>query len=206
MPKREAPIDHLQNFLPSGTYAAILNYLQFYHVYLTISRERKSILGDYRHPTHHSSHRISVNGNLNKYSFLITLLHELAHLLVFEKFGNNVQSHGKEWKQIFAMLLDQFIKENVFPKDIHHTLLSSIENPSASSCADDGLLRVLKNYDNKTNLIFVEDIPLGGLFKTHDKKIFKKLERIRKRFRCIEVATKRVYFFSPVYEAEIIDS
>src|SRR5678816_2471588 len=98
MPKKEAPIDHLQRFLPPETYEAVLQYLQFYKVHLTVAAERKSILGDYRHSTHFSNHRISVNGNLNKFSFLITLLHELAHLLTFEEFGNKVPSHGREWK------------------------------------------------------------------------------------------------------------
>ena len=84
MPKKEAPIDHLQNFLPPNTYEPVLEYLQHYKVHLTVTRERKTILGDYRHQTHHANHRISVNGNLNPFSFLVTLLHELAHLLTFE--------------------------------------------------------------------------------------------------------------------------
>src|ERR1043165_2520842 len=115
MAKKEAHISALQNYLPPDTYEPVLNYLHFYKVHLTVARERKSILGDYRHQTHDMNHRISVNGNLNKYAFLITLLHELAHLLTFEKFGNRVQSHGKEWKTIFGKLLAQFIEHNVFP-------------------------------------------------------------------------------------------
>src|SRR5690348_4560346 len=118
MPKKEAPIDHLQKFLPPHTFDAVLQYLQFYKVHLTIARERKSILGDYRHRTHHDNHRISVNGNLNKWSFLITLLHELAHLLTFEQFGNRVLAHGREWKIIYGKLLAQFLEHNIFPDDI----------------------------------------------------------------------------------------
>src|SRR5215204_4864556 len=123
MSKKEAPISHLEQYLPPNTLSAVTNYLNFYHVHLTMARERKSILGDYRHRTHGKNHRISVNGNLNIYSFLITLLHELAHLLTFEKFGNKVQSHGKEWKAIFGLLLDRFIKQDVFPPDIKHVLM-----------------------------------------------------------------------------------
>ena len=81
MPKKEVPVDHLQNYLPPGTADAVLNYLHQYKVHLTISRHRQSILGDYRHRTRQRNHRISVNGSLNSFSFLITLLHELAHLL-----------------------------------------------------------------------------------------------------------------------------
>src|SRR2546423_14754630 len=134
MPKKEAPIDHLQQFLPPDTYAPVLQYLLFYKVHLTITKERKSILGDYRHSTHFSNHRISVNGNLNKFSFLVTLLHELAHLLSFEKFGNKVFAHGREWKLIYGNLLEQFVKNKIFPADIEKELLRSLRNPSATSC------------------------------------------------------------------------
>lgn len=205
MSKKEAHISTLQNYLPANTFEAVVSYLQQHHVHLTIAKERKTILGDYRHRTHGSNHRISINGNLNKYAFLITLLHELAHLLTFEKFGNKVASHGKEWKIIFAQLLAQFIEHEVFPADIKKALLQSLHNPAASSCADELLLRTLKNYEEKrSHLVFVESIKEGALFKTHDGRIFRKGEKMRKRFRCEEVKTKKIYLFSPVYEAEVI--
>jgi hypothetical protein len=205
MPRKEAPINQLQDYLPPNTYDAVIHYLHEYKVHLTIARERKSILGDYRHKLHDKTHRISVNGNLNVFSFLITLLHELAHLLTFERFGNRVQSHGKEWKELFGQLLGQFVQQKVFPADITHSLLKSLQNPSASSCADDNLMRVLKGYDRQNeSLVFIENMPHGALFKTHDGKVFKKGEKLRKRFKCIEVATKKLYLFSPVYEGELV--
>ena len=205
MPKKEAPIDHLQKFLPPATYEAVLQYLQFYKVHLTVARERKSVLGDYRHRTHFRNHRISVNGNLNKFSFLITLLHELAHLLTFEKFGNEVLSHGREWKMIYGKLLEQFIQNKIFPADIEWQLLSSLKNPAATSCAEDGLIRVLRKYDDaNTHVRLVEEIPANNLFRCNDGRVFKKGEKMRKRFKCIEVKTGRVYLFSPVYEVEAV--
>ena len=206
MAKKEANISTLQDYLPEGTFEPVLAYLQQYHVHLTVARERKSLLGDYRHRIHNKNHRISVNGNLNKYAFLVTLLHELAHLLTFEKFGNRVSAHGKEWKQVFAQLLAQFIQHNVFPVDIKTTLLKSLHDPAASSCADEDLMRVLRIYDEKpTDLVFVETLEEGCLFKTHDGRIFRKGEKMRKRFKCVEVKTKRLYLFSPVYEVEKVN-
>jgi SprT protein len=205
MSKKEAPIHHLQQFLPPNTYEAVLQYLQFYKVHLTVARERKSILGDYRHRTHFTNHRISVNGSLNKFSFLITLLHELAHLLTFEQFGNKVQAHGREWKSVYAKLLEQFIQNKIFPADIEKELLDSLRNPAASSCAEDGLIRVLRKYDDpKDNHRLVEEIPLHGLFRCSDGRVFKKGEKIRKRFKCIEVRTGKLFLFSPVYEVELV--
>src|SRR5687767_7340857 len=160
MPKKEVPITQLQDYLPPGTYDAVLNYLRQYKVHLTVARERKSILGDYRHRTHHDNHRISVNGNLNTYAFLITLLHELAHLVTFEQYGNKVLSHGKEWKMIYGQFLHQFLQKKIFPDDIEHELQQTLRNPAATSCAEDGLLRVLRNYDKKKNgNRLIEEIP-----------------------------------------------
>ena len=108
MPKKEAPIDYLRQWIPEKATQLSLDYLNHYNVHLTITRERKSVLGDYRHATRSSNHRISVNGNLNSYSFLITLIHELAHLVTFMEWGNGVNSHGKEWKAVYRKMLEEF--------------------------------------------------------------------------------------------------
>lgn len=207
MAKKEAPINELSRFLPPHTFDAVWQYLQQYHVHLTVARERRSILGDYRHRTGDRNHRISINGNLNPYAFLITLIHELAHLLQFEQYGNKVFAHGQEWKAIFGKLLAQFIGSGVFPEDIKLALLKSITNPAASSCADELLLKTLRKYDTKKATgKMVEELAPGTLFKTADGRIFKKGEKARKRFKCVEVATKRLYLFSPVYEVEEVSS
>ena len=206
MAKQEAPLDSLKNYLPEGTYLPVLEYLHHYKVHLTVSKERRSILGDYRHTTQHKNHRISVNGNLNKFSFLITLLHELAHLLTFDQFGNRVPAHGAEWKKNYALMLKQFIEHKVFPADIEEELRATFKNPAASSCAEDGLLRVLRKYDPKqTHHKLIEELPVNSIFKTHDGRLFKKGNKIRKRFQCEEVGTGRIYLFSPVYEVEEVD-
>lgn len=207
MPKQEVPITQLQDYLPPGTYDAVLGYLRQFKVHLTVAKERKSILGDYRHRTHHDNHRISVNGNLNKYSFLVTLLHELAHLLTFEQFGNKVMAHGREWKTIYGRLLDQFLQHKVFPPDIEKELLLSLQNPAASSCAEDGLLRVLRKYDAAGSLfLLIEEITINAVFRTSDGRVFQKGKKLRKRFQCKEVGTGRVYLFSPVYEVELVNT
>jgi hypothetical protein len=203
MPKKQVPIGQLSDYLPPGTYEPVLGYLRQYKVHLTVARERKSVLGDYRHRTREDNHRISVNGNLNKWSFLITLLHELAHLLTFEQFGNRVPAHGKEWKRVYGQLLAQFLQQNLFPEDIKTELVRSLHNPAATSCAEDDLLRVLRRYDVKQgHSRLVEELAANALFRTSDGRVFQKGEKLRKRFKCSEVKTGRVYLFSPVYEVE----
>ena len=208
MAGNEHPLKALSQFLPPNTFEPVAAYLQQYKVHLTITRERKSILGNYKNANslHDRKHRISVNGNLNAYSFLITLLHELAHLLTFDKYGNRVQSHGREWKALYADLLAQFISNKVFPADIEQELLSTLRNPGASSCSEDGLMRILRRYDEQKNgFMLVEEIKPHALFKTRDGRIFKKGDKLRKRYRCQEVGTSKVYLFSPVYEVELVE-
>ena len=207
MPKQEAPLLQLQSFLPKGSFDEVLHYLQHYKVHLTITKSRQSILGDYRHAHANNTHRISVNGNLNKYAFLITLLHELAHLFTYEQFGHRVMAHGREWKNEFSKILAKFLLKKVFPPDIEKALLQTLQNPAASSCGDEKLLRVLHNYDEKkqgTHLI--EQLPEGSLFKIKGNRIFKKGEQVRKRYKCVEIKTGKLYLFSPVYEVEVISA
>ena len=201
MPKQEAPLHQLKNYLPEGSFEEVNYYLLHYKVQLTITRERKSVLGDYRNSHGDKNHRISVNGNLNPYAFLITLLHELAHLFTYEKFGHKVLAHGQEWKNEFGKVLAQFLLKKIFPQDIQKTLYKTLQNPAASSCADTALLRVLYQYDKKKDgVMLIEAVPLGALFTIKGDRIFKKEEKVRKRYKCLEVSTGKMYLFSPVYE------
>ncbi len=205
MPKQEAPLLQLKSYLPGDAFEEVLYYLQHYRVHLTITRRRQTILGDYRHAVEGKTHRISVNGNLNPYAFLITLLHELAHLFTYEQFGHRVQAHGQEWKNEFSKILARFLLKKVFPADIEKALLSTLQNPAASSCGDENLLRVLRNYDKKTEgTHLVEQLPEGSLFVIKGGRIFKRGEKIRKRYKCTEVKTGKVYLFSPVYEINVL--
>ncbi|MEO6583126.1 MAG: SprT-like domain-containing protein [Ferruginibacter sp.] len=201
MPKKEVPLLKLSHFLPTGCLDDVLAYLKAHSVQLTITRQRNTILGDYRHKHLNKGHRISVNGNLNKYSFLITLLHELAHLLTYEQFGNTVLPHGKEWKSAFSRILVQFLQKNIFPGDIEKTLLKSIKNPAASSCGDENLLRVLKNYNAvQFGILMVEQLEPGALFSINGDRVFKKGQKMRTRYKCQEVVTGKWFLFSSVYE------
>ena len=104
-------------------------------------------------------------------------------------------------------MLAQFLLKRIFPADIQQTLYRSLQNPAASSCADTALLRVLHQYDvKKEGAILVEALPLGARFTIKGGRIFKKAERVRKRFKCLEEATGKIYLFSPVYEVQIVNN
>jgi predicted SprT family Zn-dependent metalloprotease len=206
MAKKEYPLDYLSKFIPLGSAHRVVQLLQQYNVHLTITRERKTILGDYRY-AHHSNaaHRISVNGNLNRYAFLITLIHELAHLITFLQFENRVMAHGTEWKNCYKNLLQEILILNVFPNDISSSLQSSLHNLPASSCADENLMRVLRQYDEKQpGWALVEELPEGAVFSIESGKQFKKGKQLRKRFQCVEIDSGRLFLFSPIYEVKLV--
>lgn len=204
MAKTEHPMQALAAYLPENCFDEVVHFLVKYKVHLTISRSRKSVLGNYRSAYKGDNHKISVNGNLNKFSFLITLLHELAHLLTFEKYGAHVQSHGKEWKRIYSFLLKDFIDRNIFPADIVAAIKKSLHNPGASACAEEDVMRVLRKYDeHATDKVLLETLPHGQLF-LYSKHYYKKGNKRTKRYECIDVKTGRMYLFSPICEVEAV--
>ncbi|MEO6949936.1 MAG: hypothetical protein ABI123_09935 [Ginsengibacter sp.] len=205
MPKIHSPLAALDNYLPENAFESVEPYIVHHKIHLTITRERVSILGNYKKSTN-KNHAITVNGNLNKYSFLITLLHELGHLLAFEKFGNKIIAHGTEWKNEYGNILADFIGKNIFPRDIEKELIKTLNNPGATSCAETSLLRVLKKYDTPVPGVFLlEDLPEGSVFRVKNGKTYKKGKKLRKRFLCQEIATSRMYLFSPVAEVELLN-
>jgi hypothetical protein len=206
MSRKEYPLEALSKYIPEGSYEFVSEYIHHYKIHLTITRARKSVLGDYRNAGPRQNHRISVNGNLNRYAFLLTLLHELAHLLTYEKHAHRVAAHGREWKSEFGLLLKSFLAQGIFPDDIRTAINNSLHSPAASSCSDVSLTRVLRRYDEgKENILLVEEVPAGSCFTIPGGRVFRKGPVVRKRFQCTEIPGNRIYLFSPVYEVKLVE-
>src|SRR5690606_23237564 len=95
-------IDHTMNetlsrYLPQQAVKPVFDLIVMHQVHLKIVNQRSTRHGDYRQ-AHTGKHEITVNGSLNKYRFLMTLIHEISHLIAFEKFGRAIKPHGQEWK------------------------------------------------------------------------------------------------------------
>src|SRR5690554_5307329 len=112
-----------------------------------ISKSRASKFGDYRPPHRDKGHRISVNYDLNPYAFLITTVHEFAHLKTWNEHKHLVKPHGLTWKRNFKALMSVFFELQIFPEDIKEAVQVYLQNPKASSCTDIQLFRILKRYD-----------------------------------------------------------
>ena len=195
----------LNNYLPEGAAPVIARWIDYFKCEFKISKGRSTKYGDYRHPFKDEGHRISVNYNLNPYAFLITTVHEFAHLLTWNEHNRKAKPHGLEWKNNFKRMMKPFFEQTIFPPDIKLAILNYLENPSASSCTDLNLFRVLHRYDNKPeSIVHLEKLPLNSSFAIKNGRLFKKGELIRKRYKCIEVKTGAVYLFNPLSEVTFV--
>ena len=206
MKKQETSITFLEQFLPRGAFEQIVPFFRTHTIHLTLTHERRSVLGDYRHPVPEAPyHRISVNANLNPYSFLITLLHELAHMFTHEHFGHKAQPHGKEWKTQFRHILIPFMGKRFFPADVEKALYAYLHNPAASTCTDAHLYKALYRYDDhKPGFKLVDDLGVNQYFETEDGQVYQKLEKLRTRTRCKNLDTGKVYFFQGIVEVKAV--
>jgi len=192
----------LNKYLPENAIDLYLSWQQQQPHQLVITKPRKTKLGDYRPPQgRRHYHKLTVNGDLNKYQFLITLVHEVAHLFTFIEYGRTVKAHGKEWKNIYTGLLKDTIATNCFPKNLLPKLNRHSKNPSASSCVDVALYKALRQFSNQhLKLPLVEDVEQGKKFMLKNGKHFIKGPLLRKRYKCEEVGTGKIYTVSPIAE------
>jgi hypothetical protein len=187
------------SFVPSQSRITLQAWIDELGVDLLIAKPRKTKLGDFK--VQHGKLSISVNNNLNPYSFLITLTHELAHAFVYTKHSNKVLPHGEQWKATFKAMLLNFL--HLFPEEINKVLSLHLLNPKASTLSDVRLSTVLRKYDKEKG-ITITDILEGDKFSTSNGKEFQKGKKLRKRFSCKEKDTDRVYLFHPLAEVSRI--
>lgn len=204
MPLTKTSFDALKAYIPEGSFELVMPMILQHKVHLVVAKDRATKNGDFRNAHYHKNHRITVNGGLNKYAFLITLLHELAHLLAFQQYGFRIAPHGKEWKQVFGNLLHGFVSKNIFPDDIKLELSKTLHNPAATTCGEVALQRVLMRYDEQQpGTTTVEQLAPGTMF-LYDGEMYERRQLLRKRIRCLQVRTGVPYNFSPICQVNIL--
>lgn len=195
--------DILSKYIPLTSVDIVERYLKDYKIHLRITKNRNSKLGDFRPPVQSGTNRVSINYDLNKYTFLITLIHEIAHVHVWENYGRKPKPHGEEWKNAFRELMQPALNENIFPEDIDFALKKYLRNAKAASGSDVNLSRILGKYD-KSEYIVLEDLPMNAVFRINNGKTFRKLEKRRTRFMCLCLDDQKNYTINPLVKVEQI--
>ena len=194
----------LAKYLPEHAVETLFELIKMNSVHLKIVNERQTRHGDYRKGLN-GKHEITVNANLNKYRFLITLVHEIAHLVAFEKYGRLIKPHGNEWKITFQRLMLPFIRPEIFPHSVLPLVANHFKNPTASSDTDARLAFALKQFDErKSDIHFIHEVPSGSFFRIKNGRIFQKKGLRVKRYECLEVKSGKLYLFNANAEVEII--
>jgi predicted SprT family Zn-dependent metalloprotease len=182
--------NELSEFLPAGAIDFVFPFLNSNSVHLKVTRQRATKQGDYRPPVSYPNHRISINGSLNPYAFLITLVHEMAHLEAWEKNKSIREPHGRLWKNTFAAMMMPMLDNDIFPPDLKRVLLSHLKNPRAST-GDKTLTVALQRYDRKKTTL-LQEISAEALFSLNGR-VFKKLQKLRTHYQCQCLNNKRMY-------------
>lgn len=190
----------LRERLPGPAFPVVLDWLRANPVVVRIARPRTSKLGDFSAARGDRPHRISVNGDLNPYAFLVTLVHEFAHCEVVTMLRQWRDPHGPAWKVAYHRLMRPFLNLSVFPPDVLEALHRHLLNAPASSCTDHRLIRVLRRYDPAPGRM-LEQLGERTIFRFNDR-LYVKGPRMRKRYRCRCLNDRRTYFIDPTVEVE----
>jgi SprT protein len=188
----------LPDYIPEAAVDTIADWFITNKTVLNITRDRRSKLGDFRSARNGNPPIITVNHNLNKYAFLITLLHEMAHANVYRNNKKRVAPHGTEWKKEFRAIAMPYAISGIFPSDISEVFIKYLENPTASSTSSVSLASVLRNYDTGTSETLVSMLAPETHFVFGKNRVFKMIGKVRTRYKCYCVSDKRTYLFSPM--------
>jgi hypothetical protein len=183
----------LQHHLPEQAVPYCLQLWREKPFTLKIAKSRLTKIGDFTSKRNAVRPQITLNADLNRYTFLVTYIHEVAHLFVFLNFSRNTEPHGEHWKYAFRRLMKPMLTLDVFPEEILIPLMDHMENPKASSFADVTLTKALRSFDAGAHaIVTLSDVPEGSIFKLHDR-YFQKGKLKRTRVLCKEISSKRQY-------------
>jgi SprT protein len=195
----------LSKYIPPKAIEPVITLIVKHNVRLVITRHRKTKLGDFRPGINGKTSKITINHNLNKYAFLLTFLHELAHQLVWEKYRRKAAPHGEEWKNTFQDLRQPFLSLDYFPQEILDHLQKEDNKIFAASSANTALTRALRRYDTTSAGRWLETLPEKSWFELPDGRKFQKLGKRRKNYLCYCLSNKRNYVFNPLAEVYLIN-
>lgn len=192
-------------YIPSSIIDETNRLVKEHRLFIKLSKKRLSKLGDYRSPKNNDTHIITINKDLHAYLFLITFLHEVAHMLVRIEYKSHTKAHGAHWKMAYSQLMQMTVEKNIFPEELSIVIQQQFKNPKASSFSSLPLVRALKPYTNKEKeSVCLEEIPLGSSFKLTSGKRFVVQQKLRRRFQCKSLDNNKQYSLHPLVDVILL--
>lgn len=172
---------------------------------LKVRKSRQTKVGDFS-CKHGGTPQITVNDDLHPYLFLMTYIHEVAHLEVHRIHGHRVEGHGEEWKHTFSQMMAPVLTPDVYPPNLLRALTRHMANPKASTFTDTKLTELFRSYDPRwSRTTLLSDISEGSLFGLNGRW-FRKGTLQRTRVLCVEIKTKKQFLVPadmPVSSAQL---
>ncbi len=185
-------IKELETYIPSNLFLYVRSLVENEAIDFKVVNQRSTKHGDFR--CNNDRYKITINKTSNKYRFLLTLIHELAHFFVFKN-NRLAKPHGLLWKQKFQSLLNPILNKEYFPINLLSELIDHMKNPKSSFCYDINLSKKLDLYDNVNDNVYLDQLNDGEIFYYRNLGKFKKINKIRKRYLCLRIDNDKKYLF-----------
>ena len=148
---------------------------------IRLSRPRRTKLGDFRPARSGRPALITLNADLAPYQMLLTLTHEIAHLMTWPNRGRRTKPHGAEWKARFGELLLELAQDSALDDTFRTAIRRHSSNPCSSAMYDSDLYRALRELEGDHQPL-LEDLAPGAHFRFHGRQF--SLEKVN-RSRCL---------------------
>lgn len=195
-------IETLSKYIPKNSIELVDQILENHAIPIKIVNNRITKHGDFK-KAKNGSVQITINNNLNEYQFLLTLIHEIAHFVTYKQ-SKRVKPHGIEWKLNFQHLMLPFLQPDIYPQNILPYLANYLKNPKASTGSDVNLTYALKQHDEMSGKNFIFELQHGSIF-TFNNKSYKKGNKRRTRFECVELTSNKNYLFNQNAEVKVLN-
>ena len=185
-------IKELETYIPSNLVLYVRSLVENEAIDFKVVNQRSTKHGDFRY--NNDRYTITINKTSNKYRFLLTLIHELAHFFVFKN-NRLAKPHGLLWKKKFQSLLNPILNIEYFPTNLLSELIDHMKNPKSSFCYDINLSKKLDLYDNVNDNVYLDQLNDGEIFNYRNLGKFKKINKRRKRYLCLRIDNNKKYLF-----------
>ena len=189
----------IESLLPEHTYELIIDWLAPYACSIKLAPPRSTKFGDFRPASRQRPAAISINKDLPPLQMLLTLTHEIAHLIAWETHGGRIRPHGTEWKACFSELLDRVAAIESLPFPFRNAVSEHARRPRSTAFLDPKLHDVLRQLE-RPHERSLSSLSIGQEFEFRGRS-YRKLSSHRTRCTCLDIRRNqkvRISMMAPI--------